>query len=73
MTEFNLDKIMKDIQHRDIPLPFLDFQIFGVLFSFYKKLEFGINLLETFPYRADGEIPCIFLDILYLNSSIHFW
>lgn len=64
MTEFNLDeKIKNAIEDVEIPLPILNFQVLGVMFSIYKRLEFGISFLETFPYKADGDIPLIFLNI----------
>ena len=65
------EKISEEILDIDFDniIPLFDFHIFGVLFSIHKRFEFGIEALETFPYRADGEVPIIFLDIGFLSLT----
>ena len=72
MTKKSIDEVLHEKVNEinwDNIIPLFTFHVFGVLFSIYKRFKFGIEALETSPYKADGDFPLIFLDIGFLSLT----
>lgn len=69
----NIDEILREEINKETIdfsiIPLFSFQLFGVLFSMYKRVEFSIDILETNPYTPDGDFPLIFLDIGFISLT----
>ncbi|HLD91736.1 MAG TPA: hypothetical protein VI911_12115 [Patescibacteria group bacterium] len=48
-----------------------DIYLFGQSISIYNSSNgLKIYLCETYPYKTDGEVPLIFIDLWYINMTI---
>lgn len=66
----SLDKQIKDhIKNIDIPKPLSIFSIFDISVFIWKKPEFHIELVETWPYELDGQTPLIFAQFAFIEIA----
>lgn len=69
-----LEEVFKDKD--DLPSPIYDFQISGLSILIWKEFRFGVELLETYPYKEDGEVPMLFIligpiELIFENKWIY--
>lgn len=59
-----------------IETPLKDFHIFNISFFVWKKSSFHFDILETYPYAEDGDVPAVFVrfshfEILFYSKLIY--
>ena len=66
-----LDDLNKEIKKVDIPVPLGVFDFLGVSVFIWKKPEVHLELVETWPYAPDGDVPMLMVQFAWFEIMFY--
>ena len=63
-------KIAENDNYTDNYNPIWWAYIWGISFFIVRQCELRLEAVETYPYRMDGEIPMVFIQVLWLEICV---
>lgn len=68
----NLDaEFKKATENVEFPVPIYDRHLFNISFFIWKKPEIHLELVETWPYAPDGDVPMLMIQFGWIEIMFY--